>query len=286
MKRFWRVPLVQFLQKALLLYFDKQIPRMSACLAYFLLLTVFPLLICINAFLSLLHVSNAELLIYLGVIFPQVSLSMVSSYLNYISVNQSGALLAAGLIMTVLSSSAAYRILVRVMADIYGLKPRDGIRHLLVSILFPVAFLLTIYLSICVIVTGEWFLGLLSQRFVWGSALLSWSWSRFVLLFGVFLIFITGVYNVSAPKGVPRLPLYVAGVLSALALVASSILFSWFIGLSTRYSLVYGSLVSFIVLLVWLYFCGNILLLGNIFSCIWYRDFSRFNKGDWGLDCQ
>lgn len=286
MTRLLHSPLVRFLRKSAFLYFGKQIPRMAACLAYFLLLTVFPLLICVNAFLGLLNLNTSDLLVYLGVIFPEMSLGMVSSYLSYISLNQSGALLAAGLIMTVISSSAAYRILVRVMADIYGRSPRGGIRNLLVSILFPLAFLLTIYLSICVIVTGEWFLGMLSQRFVLGATLLSWSWMRFVLLFGVFLLFITGIYNGAAPKGVPRLPLYIAGILSSIALVAASILFSWFIGMSTRYSLVYGSLVSLIVLLVWLYLCGNILLLGNVFSFVWYRDFSRFNKSDWRISSE
>ena len=32
--------------------------------------------------------------------------------------------------------------------------------------------------------------------------------------------------------------------------------------MSSRYALVYGSLASLIILLVWLYLCGNILLLG------------------------
>ena len=28
---------------------------------------------------------------------------------------------------------------------------------------------------------------------------------------------------------------------------------------------------SVIILLVWLYLCGNILILGNVFNCVWYR---------------
>lgn len=40
--------------------------------------------------------------------------------------------------------------------------------------------------------------------------------------------------------------------------------------MSSRYSLIYGSLASVIILLVWLYLCGNILILGNVFNCVWY----------------
>jgi membrane protein len=38
------------------------------------------------------------------------------------------------------------------------------------------------------------------------------------------------------------------------------------IDLSSRYALVYGSLASLVILMVWLYFCGNVLLLGAIVS--------------------
>ena len=60
-------------------------------------------------------------------------------------------------------------------------------------------------------------------------------------------------------------------LVASLAIVAASVLFSWFIGLSSRYALVYGSLASLIILLVWLYLCGNILILGDVFNCVWYR---------------
>ena len=58
--------------------------------------------------------------------------------------------------------------------------------------------------------------------------------------------------------------LLLSSLLTAAAIAAASVLFSWFIGMSSRYALVYGSLASLIILLVWLYLCGNILLLGAV----------------------
>ncbi|MBM6974915.1 YihY/virulence factor BrkB family protein, partial [Intestinimonas butyriciproducens] len=72
-------------------------------------------------------------------------------------------------------------------------------------------------------------------------------------------------------QGHPRPPVLTGGFLASVALVAASMLFSWFIGLSSRYSLVYGSLASVIILLVWLYLCGNIFILGNVFNYVWYK---------------
>ena len=93
---------------------------------------------------------------------------------------------------------------------------------------------------------------------------------RFLVLFCLVLVFVLLLYRISAPMGKPRPPVLTGAVLASGALVGASALFSWFIGISSRYSLIYGSLASVIILLVWLYLCGNILILGNVFNCVWY----------------
>ena len=89
------------------------------------------------------------------------------------------------------------------------------------------------------------------------------------MLFCLVLLFVLLTYRLSLPRGGPRPPILPGAVLASGALVAFSVLFSWFIGLSSRYSLVYGSLASVIILLVWLYLCGNILIVGNVFNYVW-----------------
>ena len=100
------------------------------------------------------------------------------------------------------------------------------------------------------------------------------------LLFLLVFLFVLLVYRMAAPRGRPRPPILTGAFLAAVALVAATALFSWFIGLSSRYSLVYGSLASVIILLVWLYLCGNILILGNVFNCVWYRHKKRRVTGE------
>ena len=77
----------------------------------------------------------------------------------------------------------------------------------------------------------------------------------------------------------PAAPLFTGALLASAALVLASVLFSWFIGLSSRYSLVYGSLASVIILMVWLYLCGNILILGNCVNRVWYGRKKRRAQG-------
>jgi membrane protein len=272
MSQIWNVKAVRYFRKCVSLYLEKQISRAAAGLSYFLLLTVFPLIICVNAFLGILHLDSAQIVTYIGGILPEVSVEMIQIYLSYISVHQSGTLLFAGVIMVFTTASAAFRTMMRIMADVYGEAPIRGLRGFLVSILFPLGLLVTIYLSIGVIVTGDWLLGWLSQHFGVQRIFDIWRNLRFLLLFLVFFLFILIISHLAVPKGTPHVPLLIGSAVSSCALVAASILFSWFISMSTRYSLVYGSLVSIVVMMVWLYLCGNILLAGNILSSVWYQE--------------
>lgn len=271
-ERFWSNPVVSFFREAVFFYFDCRGPQAAACLSYFVLLTVFPILICISSILGLLDIDIIALTANLENILPQAALNVIRGYLSYVNMHQSAGFFFAGLVACWFSASAAFRTITRVILDAYEDVEQSMVRGVINSILFPFALIGTLGLSIIVVVTGQRTLRALAERFpVLDSALEMWSSSRYVLLFIVFLLFILAVLTMAAPRGTPRLPILFSGLVSTLALVVSSAVFSWFIGLSSRYSLVYGSLVSTIVLLLWLYLCGQILFLGVVFTSVWYQ---------------
>ncbi|MEG2421653.1 MAG: YihY/virulence factor BrkB family protein [Oscillospiraceae bacterium] len=270
MLRLWNAMPVRFVREIVDVYFEKRVSRSAAELAYFLILTFFPILICVNAFVGSLHLDSVAFLGALEQLIPPEVAGALTEYLNYITDNQSVAMLVAGVTMTLFSASAAFRALMNIMDDIYGKRSYVGVWQVVASVVFSVLFLLTIYLSIVVMLTGQWFFHLIEQYFHVVGLLVNWQWLKFIILFALVLIFILLVYRMAAPRGKPRPPVLTGGILATVALVAASMLFSYFIGLSSKYSLVYGSLTSVIILLVWLYLCGNILILGNVFNCVWY----------------
>lgn len=272
MLRLWNAPAVKFIRDVVDVYFDRRVSRSAAELAYFLILSFFPALICVNAFVGLLNLDVGAVLLAAEEFIPRESAAILADYVGYIAGNESRALLTAGIVATLFPASAAFRALMNIMDDIYEHKSYTGFSQLVASVIFSVLFLVTIYLSLIVLLTGSWFLSLVGRYLPWLTALLdSWQWLRFVVLFALVLLFILLVYRAAAPRGKPRPPVLTGGVLASVALVASSVLFSWFIGLSSRYSLVYGSLASVIILLVWLYLCGNILIMGNAVNYVWYK---------------
>ena len=262
---------VGFLWEVVQLYFAKRVSRAAAELAYFLVLSFFPFVIVLNAVVGTLPVDLPSLLDEAAGVIPNQALGVIREYVGYITINQSRALLAAGIVMMLFSASAAMRSLMHVMDEIYA-----GLWQVVASVAFAVLFLVTFYLSVVVVLTGNWFFHLLEELLGHFPALdgvtlpWQWQWMRFVILFCLVLMFMMLIYRATAPRGKPRPPVLTGAFLASGALVGFSVLFSYFIGLSSRYSLVYGSLASVVILLVWLYLCGNIVIVGNCFNRVWY----------------
>ena len=254
------------------------VARSAAALSYFLVLTLFPLLMCANFLIGSLHLDLEQILAGLSQFLPTAALSTILDYLNYAAATQSSTLLLACLFTILMCASAGLRTLLQTMDDLFAAPCRDGFRRLLLSFILSALFLPTMYLSVVVVLTGDWFFHMLEELLprqlleLIPLSLLShlWRWTRYLLLFCFVLLLVAAVYRLGIPKErVSRRGLWGFSAVTALAMVGSSALFSWFIGMSSRYALVYGSLASLIILLVWLYFCGNILLLGAVLCSVW-----------------
>ena len=252
-------------------YLDRRCGRSAAELAYFLVLSLFPALVVVSAFVGMLRLDLVTALEWAGQFIPARALTLLEEYLQYVTVNESRGLFWAGLAGTVTSASAAFRALMVNSSELYGRDSLSPARRFTLSILFSLLFPGVIYLSILVVLTGNWFLWLVQVWF--HLPLLSglWNWARFLLLFFLTLAFLACFYRAITPKGPRRPPVLPGSILTAVALTGASLLFSWFISLSSRFSLVYGSLASVVILMVWLYLCGSVLLAGNVFNYVWYH---------------
>lgn len=271
MKKILSLPPVSFVMETADAYLRVGVPRSAAALSYFLVLTLFPLLVCVNYFIGLFHLDLENLLRSLDQILPAGALAVMKDYLGYVAGSQSPALLLASLVTILISASAGLRTLLATLDDLHGAQNVHAVLRVAVSVLLSALFLLTIYLSVVVIFTGEWFFWLLEEHLPLGLAErippLSglWQWMRYLLLFCFVLLLVLMVYRAGTPRrAMGTGVLLMSSTLAAAAIAAASVVFSWFIGMSSRYALVYGSLASLIILLVWLYLCGNILLLGAV----------------------
>ena len=237
MKKILSFPPVSFAAETAESYMRVGAPRAAAALSYFLILTLFPLLVCVNYFIGLFHLDLEKLLQSLDQLLPEEVLGVLADYLVYVAGSESGALLLASLTTILVSASAGLRTLLSAMDSLHQVEHKRVVRRVVLSVLLSALFLLTVYLSVVVIFTGEWFFWLLEEHLPRRIAELLplsalsglWRWMRYLLLFCFVLMLVLIVYRAGTPRGAVRRPVVaLSSLLAALAMVAASAVFSWF----------------------------------------------------------
>jgi len=208
---------------------------------------------------------TAVLRIVETLVLPHETQTLVSEFLTYVSGNTSEVMFFAALLVMITSASAAFRAMAAIVGEIHGAKRFGIVRSTIVSVIFSVAFLLVLYLCILLMLTGKHFLLWLDALLPHVSIVWSWTWLRFLILFAILLMMILILYRLTTPRR-PQHRVLPGAVFSAVAIVCMSILLSWLIGRSTKYSLVYGSLASVVILLFWFQAFGLLLILGVVLN--------------------
>ena len=254
------------LRRMLEIYFEKRVSRSAAAFAFFFTLSLFPLLIVLAMMLGSFKIEAASVQNLLQGVVPEETLKTLLDYLNSVYGNSGEALLAAGLATVVATSAAAFRIIQTSMADICGAARFKGLGGALFSFVFAIVFLGVIYLCLVLVAAGSWLLRWLGDLLHLRQLAAFWNWFRFIVLFLLLAAVLYGIYRITAPPSKPRKQRIIGALAAAGAMVVCSMVFSIFISLSTKYSLIYGSLASVVILMLWLYLCGNVLFLGNVLN--------------------
>lgn len=269
-----RRPALNFATDLVQVYLDRRIGRSAAELAYYLTLTIFPMLAIALWIVGKLPITEYQLTSFLTQVFPPTTMSAVNEYVRYAKSSellQGNTFLTAGGLTIFLAASAAFRSLVTTSSEIYNRKVYPGVWFFLTSILFPVLLVLMVYASMLTVLTGRWFVRFLRQRFPILPIFGYWPTLRLLMMYAVAMLVLLLLYWLTAPKGKYRPPAVLGACLTALVLTAASAGFSLIVTFSSRYSVVYGSLASMIILMVWLYLCSNIVILGNVFNYVLWQ---------------
>lgn len=256
---------LRLLRRLAEIYSDRQLPRASAALSYYLTMTVFPLIICLYTLLGRNYLKAEELLEIATRFLAADTVSFIREFLGHVSESNSHAMMVAGLAVLISSSSAGIRTIQSTIGEMQGGKRFEGLIYFLFSIVFSLLFLAAMYFSVLVIVTGREVLALINGILPFIDVSGAWDWFRFILLAGIILVIYWGVYLVSKRKS-DRYSCFPGAVLATVATVLMSAAFSEFIGQSAKYPLVYGSLASLILLMLWLYICCQIIYTGAAFN--------------------
>lgn len=252
---------------------EDEIPRLSAELAYYFLLSLFPFLLFLMTLLAYLPIPHEDVLALVRQYAPKEALHLIETNVYRLMNEQNGGLLSFSIIAAIWSASNGMSAIMRAFNRAYDVqedRPFWIVRGL--SIVLTLGMIMVIIVALVLPVFGR-IIGLflfsalgLSQQFlnVWNT--FRWVTSS-LLLFAVF----TALYYF-APNKQLRCVNVVRGALFATAgWIAASLAFAYYVNNFADYTAMYGSLGGMIVLMVWFYLSGMILVLGGelnaMFDC-------------------
>ena len=245
-------------------YYVHDVARDSAALTYYLLFALFPLLIFVSALLGILELDIDSITAVLTPLLPVDVVGVVRSYLTYVAVNQSRQLLWFSLIFSIWFPMRSTGCLMHSLRKAFGRSaPENMLLTQLRNLLFTVWMILVIGLTLVLVVVGRRALHFLSRIVPLSETFISvWGYLRFIILGLVMAISLGILYQLALGQ---RRPLreVLPGVGSSLAAwLLLSMAFSYYVENVAQYARLYGSIATVIVVLLWLYMSGQILILG------------------------
>lgn len=244
-------------------YFSDGITQAAAELSYFLLFSMFPLLIFINALIARLHLSRESIETVLDVL-PKTLQQLIISYFDQLAATPPVSPMMIGIVLTLYFLSRAVRSMMRTVNDIYHVEVARGmVRDVLISFGITAGFLVSLVCSFVLVVAGNTIIRLLPQFVPIPQAVLNFTHDTGYLVIIPFIFVFLMLFN----RVVPNLHLkfrevWPGALFSLVAWLLVSWAFSFYVDNMASYSVLYGSLAAIIVLMLWLYFVSMILLMG------------------------
>jgi membrane protein len=242
------------------------IAGMAGQLAYFFLLSLFPLLIFLTTLLPYFSVTQDQLLSYFRDFAPGETMKLIETSVNDImDKSKNGKLLSFGAIATLWSASNGIHAIVSAFNKAYDVhESRSFLVARGISILLTIGMILVIVVALLFPVFGRQ-LGMflfsvlgLSDEFltVWNA----WRW-LFSSLF-LFTIFVA-LYWIAPNKKLTCLSVVPGALFATIGWILTSLAFSYYVGNFGNYSATYGSIGAIIVLMIWFYLSGFVIILGG-----------------------
>ncbi|MDP4085547.1 MAG: YihY/virulence factor BrkB family protein [Bacillota bacterium] len=257
---------------------EDDLPGLSAQLAYFFLLSLFPLLIFLFTLLPFLPIEQQDLLGIIRGFAPAEAMDLIENNLNDILMQRRGGLLSFSFIGTIWSASTGLSAIVDAFNKAYNVKEsRSYIVSRGMAILLTFGMILVILVAIILPVFGKGTglflftqLGLSKQFLVLWNAI-GWLVSAIIL----FLVF-TALYWIAPNIKLKCRAAFPGAGFSTIGWIISSLALSFYVGNISNYSIAYGSIGAIIVLMIWLYITAFIIMLGGEINAF-YSEKSKKN---------
>lgn len=256
-------------------YSRHDVSHQAAALAYFLLFSLFPILILASRLIGTLDLS--ELLSTLRHILPERVLLLIENYLFYAAAHTGRSLLWFSAVFSVWFPMRATGSLMHAVRRAYSLAaPERPLVYRFKVLLYTALLLLSILLTALIATLSRNVVASVAAHFgLPGGFARLWGVLRFAALGLIVFGALTTLYTAAQDRRVPPSQILPGAALSTLAWITLSAVYSFYTDFFANYDLVYGALSTVAVVLIWLYLSAITLIMGAELNAALASDIRR-----------
>ena len=240
----------------------------AAALSYYFVFAIFPALLFLTSLLGMLPSPDLmkRVMAYVEQAMPADSASIIEKTLSEIVGNARGSLASIGALSALWAASGGLNAMMTALSVTYDVQDsRSWLKRKAIAIGLTFALAIVLLSAAVLMVFGGpigWFLG--NTVGLGNVALRVWSILQWPLAV-VFLVFGIALLYYAAPAVTHRKWYWVTpgSLVATLGWIAMSIGLRFYVSHFSNYTATYGSITGVVLLLLWLYLTGVVLLLGS-----------------------
>ena len=247
---------------------DDEITGLAAQLAYYFLLSIFPLLIFTITLLPYFPVTTNDIINMLSAYVPDESVNLLESSLVTVMENRNGGLLSFGILATIWSASNGINAIIRALNHAYDVEEsRSFIVSRSLALVLTVAMIIVVVVSLLLPIFGKMILGLIFDILGFEPSYL-YTLLRWTISIAITTFVFTMLYWLGPDKKIPLKSAWPGALFASVGWALSSLAFSFYVNSVANYSATYGSLGGLIVLMLWFYISGLVIIVGGEINAV------------------
>lgn len=249
----------------------------AAQLAFYFMLSIVPVIIVLSQLLSVFSISLEYIYEYIEPYFSESAMRVLGSIMGSAP---SGGLSIVLIVVALWAASKVQFSLMRIANYTFDNTRSGYIRERLRAVLTVLVTVFTIAFSLIILVYGEVLLDLIvsiltTNTTVQYTVSRFWLFLRWPIAMALYFLMVSINYYVLPAERLRFREILPGGIFASISMLVMTILFTAYTNNIANYNVIYGSLASVVVLMIWFLLMSYSLGLGIILNRAW-RDASNF----------
>ncbi|GAB3069772.1 YihY/virulence factor BrkB family protein [Virgibacillus ainsalahensis] len=252
---------------------EDNVPLLAAAQGYYYLLAVFPLLIVGFTIIPFFNINPEQALSFIGNILPGEIASIFEENIVSFIETPRGGLLTVGIIGALWSASNGINAFIKASNEAYDVEEtRSFLFVRLLALGLTLGMIVSLVVAITLPMFGNVILGFVESMLgLSGSMSILLQIARWAISIIVLTSLLVLLYRFAPNKKIPFKHIVPGAFVASILWQLTSLGFSFYISNFGNYSATYGSIGGIIILMIWFFLTGLILMVGAIVNVLYHR---------------